>query len=89
MGGAFPLILLERAWRPGMEGFQATAAIRALERTTGVHHPIIAMTAHAMPGDRERTLQAGMDDYVSKPVSRGSLIEAIARQTTVTSGTSH
>jgi CheY-like chemotaxis protein len=62
-----------------MEGFQATAAIRALERTTGVHHPIIAMTAHAMKGDDERCLAAGMDGYLSKPIQLHLLRETLER----------
>ncbi len=64
---------------PGMSGFDATAAIRARERETGRHVPIVAMTAHAMPGDRERCLAAGMDDYVSKPLRPDDLRAAIDR----------
>jgi PAS domain S-box-containing protein len=64
---------------PEMDGFEATAAIRQNERATGAHIPIIAMTAHAMKGDRERCLERGMDGYVSKPILRQELFEAIAR----------
>jgi two-component system sensor histidine kinase/response regulator len=54
---------------PEMDGLQATGLIREAERASGAHIPIVAMTAHAMSGDRERCIEAGMDDYVTKPVS--------------------
>jgi PAS domain S-box-containing protein len=63
---------------PRMNGFEATAAIRLTERDTGRHVPIVAMTAHAMKGDREKCLQAGMDGYVTKPVQAAELFDAIA-----------
>jgi CheY-like chemotaxis protein len=62
---------------PEMGGFEATARIRAGEKQTGQHLPIIAMTAHAMKGDRERCLAAGMDGYVSKPIQSADLFRAI------------
>ena len=64
---------------PVMDGFAATAAIRELEKATGGHTPIVALTAHAMKGDRERCLVAGMDAYVSKPLRVEELFEIIAR----------
>jgi len=64
---------------PVMDGFQATAAIRRLEQTTGAHHTIIAMTAHAMKGDDERCISAGMDGYLSKPIQLPLLREILAR----------
>ena len=64
---------------PDMDGFEATHQIRELENETGRHIPIIAMTAHAMQGDRERCLEAGMDDYVSKPLEPKVLFSALDR----------
>jgi two-component system, sensor histidine kinase and response regulator len=60
-----------------MGGFEATAAIREAERIKGGHTPLIAMTAHAMEGDRQRCLEAGMDGYVSKPIQAQTVFEAI------------
>jgi len=80
--GKFDLILMD-VQMPVLDGYEVTRHIRGEEQVTGAHIPIIAMTAYAMAGDRERSLQAGMDDYVSKPVSRSGLLEAIVRQTTI------
>jgi CheY-like chemotaxis protein len=63
---------------PEMGGFEATAAIREKEKQTRTHLPIVAMTAHAMKGDRERCLAAGMDGYVTKPIDPQHLFDAIA-----------
>jgi PAS domain S-box-containing protein len=75
---AFDLILMD-IQMPVMGGLEVTAKIREQETHTQQHIPIIAMTAHAMSGDRERALQAGMDDYVSKPIRFEQLRRAIQR----------
>ena len=72
----FDLVLMDVSM-PAMDGFEATAAIRAREVLTGEHVPVIAMTAHAMTGDRERCLAAGMDGYVSKPIRAQDLFDSI------------
>ena len=73
---SFDLVLMD-AQMPVMDGFECTAAIRRLEENTHAHIPIIAMTAHAMVGDRQRCLQAGMDGYIAKPVHAHDLFETI------------
>jgi two-component system sensor histidine kinase/response regulator len=64
---------------PEMGGFEATEKIRRSEHPGGTHIPIIAMTAHAMTGDRERCIAAGMDDYISKPVRAAALIALVEK----------
>jgi CheY-like chemotaxis protein len=73
----FDLVLMDLQM-PHMDGFEATAELRRRETISGGHLPIIALTANAMPGDRERCLGAGMDGYVSKPMKRPELFQAIA-----------
>jgi len=72
----FDLVLMD-VQMPEMDGFDATVAIRKLEKQTGRHTPIIAMTAHVMKGDRERCLEAGMDEYISKPINSDILLKTI------------
>jgi PAS domain S-box-containing protein len=74
----FDLILMD-VQMPEMDGFAVTEAIRAKERATNTHVPIVALTAHAMKGDRERCLAAGMDAYASKPIRAAELFEVITR----------
>ena len=68
---------------PVMDGFEAIRSIRAKEQTTGAHIPIIALTAHAMKGDREKCLAVGADDYVSKPIRTSDLLAAMDRARTL------
>jgi CheY-like chemotaxis protein len=74
--GEFDLVLMD-VQMPDMDGFEATQIIRARDRSCGTHLPIIAMTAHAMKGDEERCLAAGMDGYVSKPIQVEQLVATI------------
>jgi signal transduction histidine kinase/ligand-binding sensor domain-containing protein/CheY-like chemotaxis protein len=73
----YDLVLMDLQM-PGMDGLAATAAIRQWEKTSGAHVPIVALTAHAMNGDAERCLQAGMDAYLSKPIDPPHLAQTIA-----------
>ena len=84
----FDVVLMD-VQMPGMDGFEATAAIRAGEREHGGHVPIVAMTAHAMKGDRERCLAAGMDDYVPKPVDPAGLRAALERASATSKAARH
>ena len=72
----FDLVLMD-VQMPTMDGVEATALIRRREMDTGLHIPIIAMTAHAMAGDKQRFLTGGMDGYVSKPIHSRELFDAI------------
>jgi CheY-like chemotaxis protein len=77
----FDLVLMD-VQMPEMGGFEATRAIRTREKHTGGHVPIVAMTAHAMKGDKERCLEAGMDAYVAKPVQVEELAQVIGQVVT-------
>jgi len=73
---AFDLILMD-VQMPVMDGFEATSVIRTREKESGIHIPIVAMTAYALKGDQERCLQAGMDNYISKPIRAQDLFDMI------------
>jgi CheY-like chemotaxis protein len=74
----YHLILMD-VQMPEMDGFEATRIVREFEKSTGGHIAIVAMTAHAMKGDRERCIEAGMDDYIAKPVQSRELAKALQR----------
>jgi two-component system sensor histidine kinase/response regulator len=73
---SFDLVLMD-VHMPGMDGFETTRAIRELEKTTGRHQTIVAMTALVMKGDRERCIAAGMDGYISKPIDLKQLDDVL------------
>ena len=76
----FDAILMDMMM-PEMDGLEATITIRECEKATGTHIPIIAITANAMTGDRDKCLAAGMDEYISKPVDVAKLYDALNRLT--------
>jgi len=76
--GEYALALMD-VQMPEMDGFEVTAAIREREKNTGEHMPIVALTAHAMKGDRERCIEKGMDGYVSKPIRAEQLFGVIEK----------
>ncbi len=78
MASDYDVILMD-CQMPRMDGYEATEKIREHEKPSGKHTPIIAVTAHVMPGDRERCLKAGMDDYIPKPVKRSQLGDSLTR----------
>ena len=85
--GTYSLILMD-VQMPVMDGLEATVAIRELEKKIGSHIPIVAMTANAMKGDREKCLDSGMDNYISKPVIPAELFEVVEQYAKVVSGES-
>lgn len=78
--GSYDLVLMD-VQMPIMGGLEATMAIRAFEKQSGGHVPILSMTAHAMKGDRDKCLEAGMDDYLTKPLNPDTVFEAVYRHT--------
>jgi CheY-like chemotaxis protein len=83
--GEFDLILMD-VQMPRCDGLEATRRIRELESGTAAHVPIVAMTAHALVGDRDRCLAAGMDDFISKPIRIAQVLKAIGEATGTVAG---
>jgi len=75
----FDLVLMD-VHMPEMDGYESTRSIREAERATGRHIPIVAMTANALQGDRDTCLEAGMDDYLAKPIRRADLVRVLDEQ---------
>ena len=63
---------------PKIDGYKATEQIRRMEQQQGEHIPILALTAHALTGDRDRCLAAGMDEFLTKPINRSQLLDVLA-----------
>ncbi len=80
-GGDYQLVLMD-VQMDDVDGLEATRRIRRKEKKSGHHIPIVALTAHAMVGDREKCLQAGMDDYLTKPVDRNEILEVMTAHLT-------
>ena len=81
--GGYQVVLMD-VQMPVMDGLTATQVIRARERQRGGHQSILALTAHAMQGDREKCLQAGMDDYLPKPINKDQLFDMLSKYLTST-----
>ena len=77
---SFDLILMD-VQMPEMDGYEATRAIREMERKTDAHVPIVALTAHAQNSDRDLCLDAGMDDYIAKPIHLADLLQKVEQFT--------
>jgi CheY-like chemotaxis protein len=79
---SFDVVLMD-VQMPGRDGFSATREIRKRERHTGSHTPIVALTAHALSGDREKCLSVGMDSYLAKPIHAREVVALVERMTGV------